>query len=87
MDSNASYAGEVERKVWRDNDSLLRGQLLKSRSSLSASPLCQPSESEGQRRPAAAGIGATALRNGPDDARPIAIVELRSRLVSADVPR
>src|SRR5205809_7661727 len=28
-DSNACRAGEVERKVWRDNDSLLRGQLLK----------------------------------------------------------
>jgi hypothetical protein len=30
MDSNACRAGEVERKVWRDNDSLLRGQLLKT---------------------------------------------------------
>jgi hypothetical protein len=30
MDSNASCAGEVERKVWRDNDSLLCGQLLKA---------------------------------------------------------
>jgi hypothetical protein len=26
MDSNACRAGEVERKVWRDNDSLLLGQ-------------------------------------------------------------
>ena len=30
MDSNASYAGEVARKVGRDNDSLLRGRLLKN---------------------------------------------------------
>ncbi len=30
MDSNASYAGEVERKVGRDNDSLVRGRLLKN---------------------------------------------------------
>jgi len=29
MDSNASRAGEVERKVWRDNDFLLPGKLLK----------------------------------------------------------
>src|SRR5216683_4330573 len=40
--------------------------------SLSASRLCQPSESKGQRRRVATGIGATALRSGPDDARPIA---------------
>ena len=26
MDSNASRAGEVERKVWRDNDFLLPGK-------------------------------------------------------------
>jgi hypothetical protein len=29
VDSNASRAGEVERKVWRDNDFLLPGKLLK----------------------------------------------------------
>jgi hypothetical protein len=29
MDSNASRAGEVERKVWRDNDFLLPGKLRK----------------------------------------------------------
>src|SRR5580704_15159984 len=29
MHSNASHAGEVERKVWRDNDFLLPGKLLK----------------------------------------------------------
>jgi hypothetical protein len=29
MDSNASRAGEVERKVWRDNDFLLPGKLLR----------------------------------------------------------
>src|SRR6266850_6146706 len=30
MDSNACSAREVERKVWRDNDSLLRSLLLKT---------------------------------------------------------
>ena len=30
MDSNASYAGEVERKVGRDNDSLVCGRVLKT---------------------------------------------------------
>jgi hypothetical protein len=30
MDSNASYGGEVERNVSRDNDFLLCGQLLKT---------------------------------------------------------
>ena len=29
MDTNASYAGEVERNVSRDNDFSLRGQFLK----------------------------------------------------------
>ena len=29
MDSNASRGGEVERKVWRDNDFPLAGKLLK----------------------------------------------------------
>src|SRR6266852_14440 len=44
----------------------------KRRSCLSASPLNQRCESAGQWRRLAAGIGATALRSGPDDARPIA---------------
>jgi len=30
MDSNASRAREVERKVWQDNDFLLPGKLLKN---------------------------------------------------------
>ena len=30
MDSNACRAGEVERKVWRDNDFFATGQLLKT---------------------------------------------------------
>ena len=47
MDSNASYAGEVERKVWRDNDFLLPGKLLKCRRLLTANPLCQPCGSGG----------------------------------------
>ncbi len=49
MDSNASRAREVERKVWRENDSLLRGSFLRRCSSSSASPLFQVSEIEGQR--------------------------------------
>jgi hypothetical protein len=49
MDSNASCAGEVERKVWRENDSLLCGQLLKA-PQLVVGPLSQRCESAGQRR-------------------------------------
>jgi hypothetical protein len=37
MDSNASYAGDVERKVSRDNDFSLRGNFIKRASSFSAS--------------------------------------------------
>ena len=47
MDSNASRAGEVERKVWRDNDFLLPSRLLKCRRSLTANPLCRPRGSGG----------------------------------------
>jgi len=72
MDSNASYGGEVERNVSRDNDFLLCGQLLKTPPLVSAGTLCQASESKGQRRRVATGIGATALRSGPNDVRPIA---------------
>ncbi len=36
MDSNASYAGEVERNVSRDNDFSLRGKVLQTASSFSA---------------------------------------------------
>jgi hypothetical protein len=39
MDSNASRAVEVERKVWWDNNFLMLGKLLKTRRSLLASPL------------------------------------------------
>jgi hypothetical protein len=50
MDSNASFAGEVERNVSRDNDSLLRGQFLKT------PPLVvdQSGVSTQRKRPAAA---------------------------------
>src|SRR6267143_6010075 len=70
MDSNASYGGEVERNVSRDNDFLLCGQLLKTPPLVSAGTLCQASESKGQRRRVATGIGATALRSGPKPAKP-----------------
>src|SRR6266404_2614126 len=72
MDKNASYGGEVERNVSRDSDFLLCGQLLKTPPLVSAGTLCQASESKGQRRRVATGIGATALRSGPNDVRPIA---------------
>src|SRR5437870_2611226 len=39
MDSNASRAGEVERKVWGDKDCLLTGNRLKRRSSSTSNPL------------------------------------------------
>jgi hypothetical protein len=86
MDSNACRVGEVEREVWRDNDSLLRGQLPKTSLLVVGSPPCQPSESARERRRVATGIGATALRTGPDDARPIAFVALRSRLHPSSMP-
>ena len=38
MDSNASRAGEVERKVWLDNDFFLQRSVLERRSPPSASP-------------------------------------------------
>ena len=65
MDSNACRAREVERKVWRDNDSLLRSLLLKTPQLVYRPvPLSQSSESAGQWRRVATGIGATELRSG-----------------------
>ena len=82
MDSNACRAREVERKVWRDNDSLLRSLLLKTPQLVYRPvPLSQSSESAGQWRRVATGIGATELRSGPDTLLPLRIVALRSRLV------
>src|SRR6266481_3440065 len=48
MDSNASRAGEVERKVWRDNDFLLPGKLLKMSPLVDGQSLCQPCGSGGR---------------------------------------
>ena len=47
MDSNASRARKVERKVRQDNDFLLPASFGKCRRSLTANPLCQPCESGG----------------------------------------
>ena len=41
-DSNASRVGEVERKVWRGNDFLLSGKVLKSRRPLTTNPQYRP---------------------------------------------
>jgi hypothetical protein len=58
MDSNASFAGEVERNVSRDNDSLLRGQFLKTPPVVvdQSGRVYQPSESARQRRGVATGM-------------------------------
>jgi hypothetical protein len=65
MDSNACRAREVERNVWRDDDSLLRSPLLKTpQLVIGRFPLCQSSESAGPWRRVATGIGATELRSG-----------------------
>src|SRR6266446_8297690 len=72
VDSNASFAGEVERYVSRDNYFWRVASFLKRRSLSSASRLSRASESKGQRRRVATDIGAIALRSSPDDVRPIA---------------
>ena len=77
MDSNASRAGEVERKLWLDKHFFLQRSFLERRSPLSASP------KRGQRRRCATDIGAAARQGGLDDAGYVAYCALRSRLVSA----
>ena len=81
MDSNASRAGEVERKLWLDKHFFLQRSFLERRSPLSASP------KRGQRRRCATDIGAAARQGGLDDAGYVAYCALRSRLVSAVRPR
>ena len=61
MDSNASRAGEVERKVWRDNDFLLPGKLLKMSPLVDGQSAVSTLPKWGQRRRVATGIRATAL--------------------------
>ncbi len=61
MDSNASRAGEVERKVWRDNDFLLPGKLLKMSPLVDGQSAVSTLRKWGQRRHVATGIRATAL--------------------------
>ena len=61
MDSNASRAGEVERKVWRDNDFLLAGKLRKMSPLVDRQSAVSTLPKWGQRRRVATGIRATAL--------------------------
>jgi len=61
MDSNASRAGEVERKVWRDNDFLLPGKLLKMSPLVDGQSAVSTPRKWGQRCRVATGIRATAL--------------------------
>jgi hypothetical protein len=60
-DSNASRAGEVERKVWRDNDFLLPSKLLKMSPLGDGQSAVSTLRKWGQRRRVAPGIRATAL--------------------------
>jgi hypothetical protein len=61
MDSNASRAGEVERKVWRDNDFLLPGKLLRMSPLVDGQSAVSTQRKWGQRRRVATDIRATAL--------------------------
>src|ERR1700730_5323506 len=61
-DSNASRVGEVERKVWRGNDFLLSGKVLKSRRPLTTNPRTQPPPPG--RRQQDAEVGAVEVQNG-----------------------
>jgi len=83
MDSNACRAEEVERKLWRDNDSLLRGQLLKTPLLVVGQSAVSTQRKRGAAARVATGIGATALRSGPTTLVPLRIVALRSKLVGA----
>ena len=77
MDSNASRAGEVERKVRRDNDSLRRAQLLKTPQLVVGQTAVSTQRKRGPTAPCRCW-----LRNGPDDARPIAYCQapLKARI-------
>ena len=61
MDSNACRAREVERKVWRDNDFLLPGKLLRMSPLVDGQSAVSTLPKWGQRRRVATGIRATAL--------------------------
>ena len=61
MDSNASRAGEVERKVRQDNDFLLPGRLLKMSPLVDGPSAVSTLRKWRQRRRVATGIRATAL--------------------------
>jgi len=71
--SNACRAGEVERKVWRDNDSLLRGQLLKT----------LRLEARAVARWSLLALGQLRSKAALTTFVPLRIVMLRSRLVGA----
>jgi hypothetical protein len=61
MDSNAFRAGEVERKVWRENDFLLPGKLLKMSPLVDGQSAVSTLRKWGQRRRVATGIRAIAV--------------------------
>jgi len=84
MDNSASFAGEVERNVSRDNDSSLRGEFLKTL------PLVvdQSAVSTQRKRGAAAPCRYWHGSNCAPEAAPMTLVPLRlvalcSRLVNA----
>ena len=73
MDSNACRVGEVEREVWRGNDSLLRGQLLKT----------LRLEARAVARCSLLALGQLCSKAALTTFVPLGIVLLRSRLVGA----
>ena len=62
MDSNASRAGEVERKVWRDSDFLLPGKLLKMSPLVDGQSAVSTLQKWRQRRRVAPGIRASGAK-------------------------
>ena len=83
MDSNASYAGEVERKVGRDNDFLVRGQLLKTTPLVVGQPAVSTQRKRGAASPCRYWHWSNCAPKWPRCASHYCIVALRSRLVGA----
>ena len=83
MDNSASFAGEVERNVRRDNDFLLCGQLLKT-PPLSRPVRCvKPAKARGSDAVSLLELGQLRSEVALTTFAPLRIVVLRSRLVGA----
>ena len=84
MGSNASFAGEVERNVSRDNDSSLRGEFLKTLPLVVDQSAVSTQRKRGAAAPCRYWHGSNcAPEAAPLTLVPLRIVALRSRLVGA----